>query len=189
MKLIVLILLLFPSFACALTTDKDESPNSIANPTPTNLCTFTTTLENARLYAAPLTHDSQQKDTLQPNTPYPAILQNGEHYLIQFSETDTGWVDRRAGFLTEDCAVLPTDPTPLQEFDSICLFTASIDSPMFGQADLTNPRGSLPANESKVVIGKTDSAYLLFLDHAFAAWVSLSNGQLSGTCDSLPITQ
>lgn len=188
MKFIISILLLLPTLACALTTD-DTSPELLASPSATNLCTFTTTLENARLYAAPLTHDSQQKDTLQPNTPYPAILQNGEHYLIQFSETGTGWVDRRAGFLTEDCAVLPTDPTPIHEFDSICLFTASIDSPMFGQADLTSPRGSLPINESKVVVGKTDSAYLLFLDHAFAVWVSLSNGQLSGNCDSLPIMQ
>ncbi len=147
-----------------------------------NECFFAGSLDTLALHHAPLTHATQLKAELPGGVAYSVQRQHGEHYLIAIDHAYGGWVDRRSGRLSGDCASIPVDTTPLSDFPTVCLYSAAVAVPAFLDEQMTMPFGNIPAQQSLPVVEQTAAAHYLLLDHATGAWVSAGSGSLSGGC-------
>lgn len=150
-------------------------------------CIFTGALETLILYHAPLTTPSQQKDALPGGVGFRVTLQREEHYYIAVDDAYGGWVDRRSGGVSGDCAGVPVDTTPLTDFDTLCFFTSPQAAQLYHEARRTNPQGTIQPGQPYAVTLQTFDAYHLQLDHAFGGWVAAADGQVAGDCASVPV--
>jgi WD40 repeat protein len=164
-------------------------PADSARAEPPPLCVFWTDLDNVPLFDAPLTNGVNPPDTvLSVNVRYPILQTHFEHFLIQFDDTVSGWVDRRSGRTDgNNCLDIPEDGRSLVDFLSLCWFTndSGVEQPAYLNPDSNSDAITIvqPAPTAYVVLDQRDGYYLLYYDHAFSAWVDASTGHLSGGCD------
>lgn len=144
-------------------------------------CTFTGSMETLALFGAPLTDDSQKKDELPGGVPYPVTQMHAEHFYIEIDHAYGGWVDRRSGILSGDCAAVPVDKRPVTDFPTVCAVTLAAEALLYRTAALAVSHGELPAGTYVVTETGTTSHFVQF-DHAYGGWIAASAGTLSGAC-------
>jgi hypothetical protein len=149
-------------------------------------CTFTGALETLILYHAPLTTPTQQKDALPGGVGFRLTLQRAEHYYVAVDDAYGGWVDRRSGGLSGDCAGVPVDTAPLTDYEALCFFTSPQAAQLFHESRRANPKETIQPGQAYPVTLQTFDAYHLQLDHAFGGWVAAADGQVSGNCAGVP---
>lgn len=147
-------------------------------------CTFTPASDTA-IYAAPLTHATQQQGTVPAGYAFTVLMEAGEHYYIALEDGYGGWVDRRSGTLAGTCDRVPLDDTPLWRFPSVCALTSDAALPLYGDATLTDARDTLPAGRYYAVQQAPGSFYVM-IDHAYGGWVANAGLITTPACARLP---
>ncbi len=148
-------------------------------------CTFTPTVEGAKLYHAPLTDPAQEKSTLVAGQGYLVQRQHTEHFFVTLDGINGGWVDRRSGVLSGVCDTIPADTTPLADFPTVCTLTSASAIPFFGDSALVKELPALAAG-TYIVTQTSTSAVYVRIDHAFGGWVPSNVGILNGACNTVP---
>lgn len=176
-----LLLLLMVLAACNTTRASENTQPTIA----TANCQFTTTLENVRVFSAPITDPGYETEMLSPDTNYPVVGRTETHFRLALA--DSAWVDRRSGSVAGECDAIPVDATPIFDYPSICtLTTPDVAMDAFSDPTLTqaSPFGAnLPANTQFVVSILLRDAVNVHLGDAASVWVGVNAGELSGQCN------
>jgi hypothetical protein len=149
-------------------------------------CQFTALSERLIVYQAPIQAQSQQKVAVLGGETYPIIKQNNGYYLLQLAEGDSGWANSQDGTTEGDCGDIPIDNTPLADFPSMCVFTNLQEVALYSKPDLLNAIGTASPG-SYLIESTTGNQYYIALDENYSGWVAVTDGQIAGDCDSLPV--
>ncbi len=149
-------------------------------------CQFTALSERLMVYQAPIQALSQQKVAVLGGETYPIIKQNNGYYLLQLADGDSGWVNSQDGTTEGDCKDIPIDATPLADFPTMCVFTNPQEVALYSKPDLVTVIGTA-APGSYLIESTTGNQYYIALDENYSGWVAVTDGQIAGACDSLPV--
>ncbi len=168
----------------------DESTAPTPDSTTPGACEFAATDPDTPVYSAPLSDPSQLLTAIQPGTVYAPTQQRGTHFLVAYSDTGSGWVDRRTGILNGDCDSLPQDTRPLTEYGTLCVLTTSETLPTYTEPALVRASDtSLISGTAYLVLRRSNINYGIMLDSGATVWVDANRAQITGACDGLPLVQ
>lgn len=150
-------------------------------------CDLVNQQEQMKVYFAPMTSDTQLKQILPQGTPYTLLDFVNGSYLIEYGEGQRGWVDFHTRILNGTCPDTPLegDAIPLSDFPTICFYTFDETLPVFGDAILSQQRGSetIPAGRHPIEY-KTDVAVAVYGSaERSGGFVSPKFGTFSGHCE------
>lgn len=165
--------------------DTDENGDDSG---PATDCLFLSQTDPVILYHAPVSAPSQQKTSIEGGTSAPIIRQNRGYYLLQVNNEITGWVNSRRGVVEGDCDEIPIDETPLVAFPTVCIFTTDQESTLYSGPDLLNPSGTLSPG-TYVVESVNGDGYLLYFENDVGGWVLGTDGEFSGNCGPIGLTE
>jgi hypothetical protein len=137
------------------------------------------------VYQAPISDATQERARVSGSDTYRVTAQRTQHVLIELRDQRTAWADRRDGSLQGQCDDVPTDNTPLGAFPTLCTLTTSITMPVYQNAALSVPLGTLPPGTYPLIGLNRDRVYI-YLDTNQGGWVLSQVGQLQGNCVMLP---
>lgn len=175
-------------FMLSDSSDDDETPSSTLESTGT--CELVANDPDTPVYAAPLSDPSQLLTTIQPGIVYIPTQQRGTHFLVAYTDAESGWVDRRSVSTSGDCDALPQDTRPLAEYGTLCVLTSSETLPTYTEPALVRAGdATLTADTVYLVLRRSSTGYGVMLDSGATVWVDANRAQITGACDGLPLVQ
>ena len=152
-------------------------------------CFYTASELGVRIHIAPFIDPYRTLPTMEPGTPYRAIMDNPTYSLILENGQPLGWVDYRLIALSmkgSEC-LTRQDGREIADFTTLCFFTPFEETESYIKSDLTEPNFTIKPSGSYVLLRKNQTSYFSAYGHAGPSFfVDPDTVFTHGNCESVP---